>query len=150
MEWLAPQREDIRARKRELGRRLKDQIMKHRAKYEKDPSWLDAHVPVSPFRAESPATFVYVNIVRRLILEARSHVIMPNDGIDFGQAVIGSAYASAATLDKHWKRRIEMLPKPNQVARIYYQQELDRMVGDIERQLDRVALQRGRSMSTIH
>jgi hypothetical protein len=148
MEWLAPQRQDIRARKRELGRRLKDEIMEHRAKHEKDQSWLDAHFPVLPFRGASPATFVHVNVVRQLILESKSHVIVPNDGIDFAQAVIGSAYASVATLDKHWKRRIEMLPKPNRVARIYYQQELDRMVRDIERQLDRVALERGRAVST--
>jgi hypothetical protein len=149
MEWLAPQREAIKARKRELGERLRGEIMEHRAKHEKDPSWLDAHFPVLPFRAESPATFVHVNIVRQLILESRSHVIVPNDGIDFAQAVIGSAYASVATLDKHWKRRIEMLPKPNRVARIYYQQGLDQMVRDIERQLDRVALERGRGVSTV-
>ena len=110
---------------------------------------MDAHFPALPFRTDSPATFIHVNIVRQLILESKSHVIVPNDGIDFAQAVIGGAYASVATLDKHWKRRIELLPKPNGVARIYYQQELDHMVRDIERQLDRVALQRGRGVSTV-
>lgn len=32
---------------------------------------------------------------------------MPNDGIDFGQAMVASAYATVATLDKSWKRRVE-------------------------------------------
>ena len=148
MDWLAPQRQEIIDGKAQLGRRLKDQIMEHRAKYDKDPSWLDAKFPQLPFRADCPATFVHVNLVRLLILESRCRAITPNDGIDFGQAVIGSAYASVATLDKHWKRRVEMLP-PNRLARIYYQQELDQMVRDIECNLDRSALQRGRALFSI-
>jgi hypothetical protein len=52
------------------------------------------------------------------------------DGSDFCHAVMASAFATAATLDKHWKRRVEGLPKPNQLARIYYQPELDKMVAD--------------------
>jgi hypothetical protein len=43
-----------------------------------------------------------------------------------------SAFSSFAALDKHWKRRVEALPKPNGLARIYYQSELDKMVTDIE------------------
>jgi ActR/RegA family two-component response regulator len=74
---------------------------------------------------------------------------MPNDGIDFGQAVIATAYASIATLDKHWKRRVEtILPKPNKLAHIYYRPELDKMVRDIERFLDNASLERGRALSS--
>ena len=58
--------------------------------------------------------------------------MMPGDGIDFCQAVIGAAFSSVATLDKKWKRRVEMMPKPNKLARIYYSPELDRLVDDIE------------------
>ncbi len=58
--------------------------------------------------------------------------MMPGDGIDFCQAVIGSAYASVATLDKNWKRRIEALPKPNGLAPIYYEATLDKLVEDLE------------------
>ena len=122
--------------------------MEHRAKYDKDSSWLDTTFPQLTFRLDCPATFAYVNLVRLMILESKEHTIMPNDGIDFGQAVIGSAYFSVATLDKDWKRRVEMLP-PNKLARIYYQQELDQMVRDLERNLndrDKSALQRGRAL----
>jgi hypothetical protein len=148
MDWLAPQRQKIIEGKALLGRTLKDQIVEHRAKYDKDPSWLDDNFPQMLFIRDCPATFVYVNLVRLLILESKGRAIMPNDGIDFGQAVIGSAYASAATLDKDWKRRLEMLP-PNKLAPIYYQQELDQMVRDIERNLDKSALQRGRALFSI-
>jgi hypothetical protein len=149
MDWLAPQRQEIIESKAQLGKRLKDQIAEHRAEYEKDSRWLDVKFPELPFRADCPATFVHVNMVRLLILESRSRSIMPNDGIDFGQAVVGSAYASVATLDKAWKRRVTMLPQPNKLARIYYGQELDQMVQDIERHLDQFALLRGRTLFLI-
>jgi hypothetical protein len=45
---------------------------------------------------------------------------------------MGSAFASVAALDKHWKRRVEGLPKPNGLARIYSKPDLDTMVADIE------------------
>jgi len=151
MDWLAPKRDEIIEGKAQLGRKLKDQIVEHRAKYDRDRSWLDATFPQLTFRPDCPATFAYVNLVRLIILESKGRTIMPNDGIDFGQAVIGSAYASVATLDKDWKRRVEMLP-PNKLARIYYQQELDQMVRDLERNLDNrdnSALQRGRALFSI-
>ena len=39
---------------------------------------------------------------------------------------------SLAALDKHWKRRVEALPRPNGLARIYSANELDQLVGDLE------------------
>jgi hypothetical protein len=55
-----------------------------------------------------------------LVLEAKQFRLKKGDGLDFSHAVMGSAFASVVTLDKHWKRRIEGLPKPNQLAHIYY------------------------------
>jgi len=152
MDWLAPMRKEIIAGKAQLGIRLRDQIIEHWVEYKRNPGWLDAHFPELPFRADRPATFIYMNLVRLLILESKARVIVPNDGIDFAQAVISSAYASVATLDKHWKRRINMIlpkPKPNGLAQIYYQQELDKMVRDIERYLDEASLQRGRALFSV-
>ena len=54
------------------------------------------------------------------------------DGNDFFHSVMASAYASFAALDQHLKRRIERLPKPNNLARIYYEPELPQMIADIE------------------
>jgi hypothetical protein len=152
MEWLAPLWQEIMKDKAQLGIRLRDQIMEHWTEYKRNPAWLDTKFPELPFRADRPATFVYMNLIRLLILGAKARVIVPNDGIDFGQAVIGSAYASVATLDKHWKRRVELIlpkPKPNGLAQIYYQLELDRMVRDIERYLDDASLRRARALSSV-
>ena len=65
---------------------------------------------------------------------------MPGDGIDFCQAVIASSDSCVATLDKHWKRRVESLPKPNGLARIYYAPELDQMVDDIEKTVPQISV----------
>lgn len=149
MDWLAPQRDKIIDGKRQMDLRLRDQIMAHWAEYRRDPGWLDVKLPELPFRADRPATCVYGNLLRLLVREAKGRRIMPNDGIDFGQAVIATAYASIATLDKHWKRRVEaILPKPK-LAHIYYQPELDKMVRDIERFLDNASLKRGRVLCSF-
>jgi hypothetical protein len=132
MDWLAPQRDSIARGKKDLDRALIEKIKDHRCKYEADPGWLDKHFPVLPFNPAFPGMFAYVNMVRMLILESRSFAMMPGDGIDFCQAVIGSAFSTFATLDKKWKRRVDMLPRPNKLARIYYSPELDTLVDDVE------------------
>jgi hypothetical protein len=150
MDWLAPQRDDIVDGKHQMGLRLRCEIMAHWAEHRKNPGWLDAKLPELPFTVDRPATYVYGNLLRLLVREAKGRTIMPNDGIDFGQAVIGTAYASVATLDKHWKQRVEtILPMPNKLARIYYQPELDKMVRDIERSLDNASLERGRALCSF-
>jgi hypothetical protein len=131
MSWLAPQRDSITRGKAELDRVLIERIKEHRARHEADPGWLDRAFPTLPFNPRFPAMFTYVNLVRMLILESKSFQMTPGDGIDFCQAVIGTAFSNFATLDKKWKRRIEMLP-PNNLARIYYDPELGALVDDIE------------------
>ena len=64
--------------------------------------------------------------------EAKQFTLKKGDGRDLCHAVLGSAYGSLAALDKHWKRRVEALPKPNGLARIYSANELDKLVGDLE------------------
>jgi hypothetical protein len=59
-------------------------------------------------------------------------VLKDNDGLDFCHAVLAAAYGSLATLDRHWKRRVEQLPKPNNVARMYYRPEVDDLVAVLE------------------
>jgi hypothetical protein len=132
LDWLTPQRVSILARTSDLDEALIKKINEHRSKHEGDHSWLDRAFPALPFREDKPATFTYVNLIRTLILEAKSHRLKKGDGCDFCHAVIASAFASVATLDKHWKRRIEGLPKPNKLARIYYEPQLDKMIDDIE------------------
>jgi len=103
-----------------------------RMSYSNERTALDQRFPALPFNPAKPATFTCVNLVRTLLAEARAYQLKKGDGLDFSHAAIGSAFANLATLDKHWKRRVEGLPKPNKLARIYYQPELDKMVADIE------------------
>jgi hypothetical protein len=132
LDWLNPQRTSILARTADLDQALINKIREHRSEYERDKLWLERAFPALPFIEGKPATFAYVNIVRDLILEAKSHRLKKGDGFDFCHAVIACAFASIATLDKHWKRRVENLPKPNKLARIYYEPQLDEMIDDIE------------------
>jgi hypothetical protein len=81
-----------------------------------------------------PATFVHTHLLRNLISD-RGDQLKEGDGADFCHGVIGSAFANFATLDKQWKRRVENLPKPNRLARIYYEREIEAMFTDIESHL---------------
>jgi hypothetical protein len=136
LDWLVPERDPILANAAKFDDVLIQRIDAYRKEFERDPRWLDEHFPSLPFNPSKPATFTYTNLVRTLVLEAKQYKLKKGDGRDFSHAVMGSAFASVATLDKQWKRRIESLPKPNQLARIYYEPELDRMVSDIESALE--------------
>jgi hypothetical protein len=59
--------------------------------------------------------------------------------MDFCHALIASSFATVAAWDKQWKRRVENLPKPNRIPRIYYERELTAMVDDIETGLVQLA-----------
>ena len=49
----------------------------------------------------------------------------------WGLAAYG-AEGSLATLDKQWKRRVEELPRPNDLARIFYRPQVDELVDALE------------------
>jgi hypothetical protein len=103
-----------------------------RVKYEADPMSIDRHLPPLTWNPRLPATFVWTHIIRGLVREAKSHPLKRGDGRDLCHAVVGAAYGSFTALDKQWKRRIEALPKPNGLARIYYAPELDQLVAHLE------------------
>ena len=130
MDWLSPQRDSIIEGKTQLDNVLKERVLLLRTKYEADASWLEKGFPNVAFDPRIPGTFAYAHIMRTLILEAKSFHLKKGDGIDFCQAILGSSIASVATLDQHWKRRVENLPTPNGLARIYYGNELNQMVDD--------------------
>jgi hypothetical protein len=88
MDWLAPQRDSIAKGKADLDDKLIRNIKDHRAKYEADPQWLESAFRALPACEYPPATFVYNNLIRTLILETKSYHLKRNDGIDFCQAVI--------------------------------------------------------------
>ncbi len=132
IDWLVPQRESLLQANAELDAALISKISEYRVEYERDPQSLDWAFPPLPFNSSKPATFAYVSLVRTLVREAKAYKFMKGDGTDFCHAVMASAFSDFGTLDKQWKRRVEGLPQPNTLARIYYEPELDQMVDDIE------------------
>lgn len=122
LDWVA-QSGKIRKRSAEFDEEMKQAVRGARGR---------KPIPPLPFDPSRPATFACVNLMRTLIVEAKAYQVKKGDGMDFCHAVVGSAFASVATLDKQWKRRVEGLPKPNGLARIYSKPELDTMVADIE------------------
>jgi len=128
LDWVQEDRDNIRRDARETDQTLQDKLKQLRADYDKDPAALDGLLPPLPFNEQQRATFVLVHLLRTLVLEAKAFQFKENDALDFCHAVLAVAYGSLATLDKQWKRRVESLPKPNHLARVYYRPELDELV----------------------
>ena len=134
IEWVFSERDWIIEKRKELDEELFKTIKVGRARAKEDQGWIDRRFPSLQFDQCPPATFVHTHLLRNLIFD-KGDQLKKGDGADFCHAVIGSAFASFATLDKSWKRRVENLPKPNKLARIYYAPEIKEMVADIESQL---------------
>jgi hypothetical protein len=130
MDRLGPQRQSIYESSESFDELLENKMSAVRALSKRDPHLLDEKFPWIPFDPARPACFAYFNLLRIMAVEANS--LKRGGGIDFCHAVMATAFASFATLDKHWKRRVESLPKPNRLARVYGPSELDKMVTGIE------------------
>lgn len=102
------------------------------ADFKKDATTIDKQTPEVLFESDKPARFALTNLLRLLVKESKSFTLKKGDGRDLCHAVLGGAYGNFAALDKHWKRRVEALPKPNNLSRIYYAGELDQLVTDLE------------------
>lgn len=93
-------------------------------------SSLDARFRIIPFDPRLRAFFVFRNLLRAMVIGGG--VVRKVDGMDLCHAVMAGAFSSFATLDLRWKRRVEALPQPNGVARVYGPSELGQMVQDME------------------
>jgi len=131
IDWMASSRADFVDILHQYDQTMKDNLVKLRARFKKQPAWLDKGLPAIPFSPLSPARFAFVHLMRDLITD-RGVQFRAGDAMDLGHAVVASAYANFATLDKQWKRRVENLPKPNRNPRVYYEPELEDMVTDLE------------------
>jgi hypothetical protein len=131
VDWLTPQRDYFFAKSEEFDGILRDYMGPLRAKFKRNPGWLDVAMPERKFSPFMAATFAFSSLMRDLISDS-GYQMKKGDGIDFCHAVMASAFSTFATLDKQWKRRVENLPKPNRVPRVYYEPELSAMVHDID------------------
>lgn len=131
---LVPKRDEHQEKIRIFEQQLMDGVNGLRERYKKGSPLTLAYLPEPKFDPRKPATFAKDCLMRELILD-RGYTLKKGDGMDFCHAVIAASFADFATLDKHWKRRVEDFPKPNGVRQIYYEPELPQMVTDLEAQL---------------
>lgn len=130
LDWMDPQRESIHQSFQDWDNLMRSKVSAIANRAKQNPVWLNERFPRIPFHPVRRGFFVYQNLLR--ILADEGGLIQKGDGMDFCHAIMASAYASFATLDKRWKHRVESLPKPNQLARIYGPSELNQMVTDME------------------
>ncbi len=132
VDWVHEHRDKIRADAEAIDNELRALLEKRRADYEKNPASLDEFLPPCRFDERFPATFVLVHLQRILIKEAKEYHFKRHDGLDLCHATIAAAYGSVITLDKEWKRRVEALPAPHNLARTYYRPEINQLVATLE------------------
>jgi hypothetical protein len=127
VDWARESRDRLRSRTGEIANGLRTMVSRLRASYEQGEP-LDKLLPPITWDRRRPATFVCTYLLRTMVREAKAFQLTDHDGMDFCHAVVATAYGSIATLDKHWKRRVETLPTPNEAAVVFYRPELDEMV----------------------
>lgn len=132
LDWLVPQRDEIRQTMGKFDSVLREKLRELRKAYERNKTRFGSVMPRPTFDAAAPATFCWNGLVRLLVLEGKAYQWKRGDSGDFCHALLAASYARFATLDKNWKRRVELLPTPNALALIYYEPELDRFVADVE------------------
>jgi len=132
LDWIISYGDSLRSDLTRLDDASIGMISEYRKEFEDNPNWLEDNYPTVSFDKARPASFVYHHLIKILIRDAKSHQLKKGYGADFCHAVIASAFASVAALDKHWKHRIESLPKPNKVARIFYKPHLSEMIDEID------------------
>jgi hypothetical protein len=132
LDWLGPQRSQIRQTLSDFDEVLSAKLAQLRAAYDRNRSGFDALLPEPRYDESHPATFVWNGLLRRLVIESKAYRYKKGDGADLCHSIVSSAFATFATLDKQWKRRVTSLPRPNRLARIYYEPELDQLVADLE------------------
>jgi hypothetical protein len=146
IEWLELHKDRIRKDRSALDETLFRRVKEYRSHQKLDSSWVEDSFPeFVRFRRDKPAMFAYENIIRGFVID-RGTQPKKGDGLDLSHAVLGSAFASFAALDGQWKKRIESLPKPNGLAKIYSEHELDQMVPDIEGECKKIRKLRARGL----
>ncbi len=101
-------------------------------KYGKNPQGLDWDFPEIPFDDRWPVSFVLHHLLRILVHEAKAYKLKCGDGPDFCHAIMATAHAQVAALDKQWKRRVEQIPPPHRLAQVYYKPQIEEMVSKFE------------------
>jgi hypothetical protein len=132
LDWITPQRDSLLKSKADMDDVLQKTVFGLRRQYDADPSWLDRTYPLLPFDGRFRGHFVASRLLRGLIEEAKERPLKKGDGLDFFHAVVAAGFCSGGTLDKHWKRRVNMIAGPHQLTPVYSRNELDEFVEGME------------------
>ena len=100
--------------------------------YRAIPKEMGVSFPPVQFDPLRPATFAATQLVRLIVRESKHFHLKKNDGLDFLHAVLAIAYSRLTALDKHWQRRVNSLPGPHHLAKVYYRNELDQLIELLE------------------
>ncbi len=130
--WSQDARDDLRQESEALSQSVRALVARLRAAYDRDRSSLDGRLPPIAFAPERRTEFVMTHLLRGLVVEAKARQFQKNDALDLCHAVMAAAFAGIAALDKAWKRRVSMLPRPCTVARVFYRPEADQLVTLLE------------------
>lgn len=98
MDWVAEQRDSIREGSSNMDEVLRKLIAEHTRQLNESPRSLDEKLPPIAFSPLRPACFAYIHLVRTLVQDRMP--LRNGDGLDFSHAVMGTAFAHRATLDK--------------------------------------------------
>jgi hypothetical protein len=93
---------------------------------------LDPLHPSIEFDQRRPVTIALRRLRRLLARESSQFQFKRGDGRDFSHAVLAASYPRRAGLDNKWKRRIEPLPNPDRLAKIYRPRDLNQLVSGLE------------------
>jgi hypothetical protein len=135
-DWAHEHRDKVKEDVAKMHATVRESLEGIREEYELDQASLYKKLPPLPFDDRCPAEFTLVHLLRTLVIEWKAFQFTQNDTIDFCHAILGSSAANIATLDKQWKRRVENLPKPNGLARMFYRSELNQLVDLLEEAVD--------------
>lgn len=143
MTWSNEAKIEIRSGAEAIDATVMSMVAEEYSALQKEPQRLDEIWPPLPYSPRLAGTFALHHLLRMVVAELKQRALKTGDGRDLCHAVLGAAFGSIAALDKHWKRRVEALPHPNNLARIYYGPELDEMVNVLEAAAAVAAARRG-------
>jgi hypothetical protein len=106
-------------------------ILMMRDRYDRgDPAFEE--VTDEPLIPGQRTVYVFKQLTFMMIKDAKSRQLEKNDFADLCHAMIALSFGVIATLDKKWRDRAKAIKHIDKLARVYYAEELENFVADLE------------------
>jgi hypothetical protein len=132
LDWMKDHRAELRANADAMDASLGAQLAEFRRLYDAGNRVIDESEG-APLLPDKRADYVMGQMLRMMIQEAKSHGFQPHDALDLCHAVMAISYGLLVTLDKKWWRRAGQMRYRDQLARVYYGNQLEQFVSDFEK-----------------